>query len=61
MDDKSKECNYRPISVIASISRSMEREVYSQIFEYFLQHDLITLDQFAFSNIILLPHAFIEC
>ena len=55
--DKNKECNYRPISVIASISMMMEREVHTQIFEYFIQHDLITLDQFAF----LKHHSTVTC
>ena len=46
--DKNDRSNYRPISVLGSISMIMEREVHSQILSYFIKHDLITIDQFAF-------------
>ena len=45
---KNDENNYRPISVIANISMLMEREVHSQIMEYFIEHHFFTIDQFAF-------------
>ena len=46
--DKNDKNFYRPISVIATISMIMEREVHSQIMTYFTVHNLITIDQFAF-------------
>ena len=45
---KSDESNYRPISVIASVAMIIEREVSKQVMEYLIDHDLITVDQFAF-------------
>ena len=45
---KNDENNYRPISVIANISMVMEREVHSQIMDYFITHHFFTIDQFAF-------------
>ena len=53
-EDKNDRSNYRPISVLGSISMIMEREVHSQILSYFIKHDLITIDQFAFLINILL-------
>ena len=46
--DKNDRSNYRPLSVLGSISMILEREVHSQILSYFTKHDLITIDQFAF-------------
>ena len=46
--DKNDRSNCRPISVLGSISMIIEREVHSQILSYFIKHDLITIDQFAF-------------
>ena len=45
---KYEESNYRPISVIASIAMILEREVAKQIMKYLIDHDLISVDQFAF-------------
>ena len=45
---KQDESNYRPISVLASISVIMEREVSKQVITYLVQHDLISPDQFAY-------------
>ena len=45
---KSDESNYRPISVIATIAMILEREVSKQVMKYFIDHDLISVDQFAF-------------
>ena len=45
---QSVKSNYRPISVIPHIAKILEKEVQSQLMKYFIQHDLISLDQFAF-------------
>ena len=45
---KLDESNYRPISVIALISMVMEKEVSKQVISYFIEHDLISIDQFAY-------------
>ena len=45
---KQDETNYRPISILASISIIMEREVSKQVMSYLIVHDLISVDQFAF-------------
>ena len=45
---KQDESNYRPISVLATLSVIMEREVSKQVMSYLLEHDLISIDQFAF-------------
>ena len=45
-DDKRDRSNYRPTSVLGSISMIMEN--HSQILFYFIKHNLIIIDQFAF-------------
>ena len=47
-DDKRDRSNYRPTSVLGSISMIMERNDHSQILSYFIKHNLIIIDQFAF-------------
>ena len=47
-DDKRDRSNYRPTSVLGSISMIMERIDHSQILSYFIKHNLIIIDQFAF-------------
>ena len=52
---KRDRSNYRPISVLGSISMVMERKDHSQILSYFIKHNLIVMDQFAFLKTTL-PH-----
>ena len=45
---KTDQSNYRPISVLSYISCILEKEVQCQIMEYFIKHNFISMDQFAF-------------
>ena len=45
---KNDESSYRPISVISVIAMIMEREVAKQVMKYLIDHELISVDQFAF-------------
>ena len=54
---KSDKSNYRPISVLCHIACIMEKEVQVQVKNYFLKHDFITIDQFAF----LQNHSTVTC
>ena len=49
--------NYRPISVLPTFSIIIEREVQKQMMEYFIKHQLISIDQFAF----LKDHSTMSC
>ena len=40
--------NYRPISVIAHIAKLFEKEVQCQLMSYLVNHDFISLDQYAY-------------
>ena len=54
---KTDKSNYRPISVLCIIACIMEKEVQTQIMQYFINHDFISIDQFAF----LKNHSTITC
>ena len=54
---KTEESNFRPISILGTLSMIIEREVQSQLLSYFVKHDLITIDQFAF----LKNHSTVTC
>ena len=54
---KWEESNYRPISVLPTLAMILEKEVQKQILDYFIQHDLISIDQFAY----LKNHSSISC
>ena len=54
---KTEESNFRPISILRSLSMIIEREVQSQLLSYFIKHDLIAIDQFAF----LKNHSTVTC
>ena len=45
---RNSNTNYRPISVLCHIAKIIEREVQIQFTDYLVEHDLISLDQFAF-------------
>ena len=40
--------NYRPISVVCHIAKIIEKIIQSNLHEYLIAHDLITIDQSAF-------------
>ena len=46
--EKSQYTNYRPISVLPTISKILERCVYNQLIEHLESHDLISPQQFGF-------------
>ena len=39
-DDKAKTNNYRPISLLSSISKMFQKVVYNQLYRYFTQNKL---------------------
>ena len=44
-----KNCsNFRPISVIGHIAKMLEKEVQCQLMSYLIEHDFISLDQYAY-------------
>ena len=54
---KWEESNYRPISVLPTLAMILEKEVQKQTLDYFILHDLISIDQFAY----LKNHSSISC
>ena len=54
---KWEETNYRPISVLPIIAMLFEKEVQKQLLTYFIDNDLICIDQFAF----LKNHSTVSC
>ena len=47
-DDKAKTNNYRPISLLSSISKSIEKVVYNQLYRYFTQNNLFYDSHYGF-------------
>ena len=47
-DDKTKTDNYRPISLLSSISKLFEKVVHNQMFEYFTKNKLFYNRQYGF-------------
>ena len=47
-DDKVKIDNYRPISLLSSISKIFEKVVYNQLYRYFTQNKLFYHSQYGF-------------
>ena len=47
-DDKAKTDNYRPISLLSSISKIFEKVVYNQLYRYFTQNKLFYDSQYGF-------------
>ena len=43
--------NYRPISLLPSISKVFEKNVYKQVYDYFLTHKLIYNSQYGFRHL----------
>ena len=46
--DKEKVCNYRPISLLTSLSKLLEKIVYSRLLDFLNIHDIISNSQFGF-------------
>ena len=46
--DKSLFSNYRPISLLPSLSKIFERVIFDQLLGYFTNNNLLCLDQFGF-------------
>ena len=46
--DKDLLNNYRPISMLPSISKIFETVIYNQLYEYFQEHRVITNSQYRF-------------
>ncbi len=42
--------NYRHISVLSCVCNIVEKEIQTQIVKYFIKHDFISVDQFAFQK-----------
>ena len=47
-DDKAKTNNYRPISLLSSISKMFQKVVYNQLYRYFTQNKLFYDSQYGF-------------
>ena len=45
---KKTKGNYRPISVVCHVAKLVERQVQAQLLDYLTDHDMISVDQFAF-------------
>jgi hypothetical protein len=46
--DKHQFTNYRPISILPSISKILERIVYNQIYQFITKHNILSNNQFGF-------------
>ena len=47
----STDCNnYRPITVLPTISKTLERAVHQQLYEFLSENELLTPDQFGFRS-----------
>ena len=49
-NDKHSFGNYRPVSVLSSISKVFEKVMYSQIYEHFSDHNLLYKSQYGFRS-----------
>ena len=54
---KTDQISYRPIFVLGFIIMIMEKEVQAQLMTYFIDHDFLSIDQFAF----LKNHSTVGC
>jgi hypothetical protein len=46
--DKTNVSNYRPISVLSSFSKIIEKVVYKQLLDHLIEHDILANEQFGF-------------
>jgi hypothetical protein len=49
-NDRSKFSNYRPVSVLSSLSKIFEKVMYNRILEYLTDHDVLNNNQFGFKK-----------
>jgi fructose-1,6-bisphosphatase/inositol monophosphatase family enzyme len=49
-DDKSKICNYRPISILSSFSKVLEKVMYNQVQEHLNKYSILAEEQFGFRS-----------
>ena len=55
--DKDQICNYRPISLLTSLSKLLEKVVYTRLLEFLNIHDIISNSQFGFRQKHSTSHA----
>ncbi len=48
--DRANATNYRPISVLPALSKLMEKAVYTQLYDYLTEHNILNDNQFGFSR-----------
>ena len=53
--------NYRPISILPSISKIMERIMYDQLYEYLDRNSLLSDHQFGFRKFHSTASALLDC
>ena len=46
--DRANATNYRPISVLPALSKLMEKAVYTQLYDYLTEHNILNDNQFGF-------------
>ena len=52
--------NYRPISLLSSISKTFEKVVFNQVYEYFTNNDLLYNSQYDFRKLHSTEYASLE-
>ena len=55
--DKENVCNYRPISLLTSLSKLLEKIVYSRLLDFLNIHNIISNSQFGFRQKHSTSHA----
>ena len=48
--DRTNATNYRPISILSTLSKIIERVVHSQLYEYLISNNLLSNNQFGFRS-----------
>ena len=59
-NDKHTFENYRPISILPSISKIFEKIVFNQLFTYFSENNYLDSNQYGFRNLHSTEHAVLE-
>ena len=58
--DKKEPANHRPISLLNAISKILEKIIHKQVYQYFLENNLLSKKQFGFLNKSSCEHAMIS-